>query len=95
MTRDIMGDLLIHQLRDLYSAERQILLVWPQLIDRSASYTVRSGATRSGSLKCEGCDTSLPGLARAVPMRMPCELRVRRSRPVGFAALLRKALIQG
>lgn len=40
MTRDIMGDLLIHQLRDLYSAERQILLVWPQFIERSTCRTL-------------------------------------------------------
>lgn len=37
MTRDIMSDLLVHQLRDLYSAERQILLVWPQFVERSTS----------------------------------------------------------
>ena len=37
MTLDTMNDLLVHQLRDLYSAERQILLVWPQLIQRTSS----------------------------------------------------------
>ena len=40
MTLDTMHDLLIHQLRDLYSAERQILLVWPQLIERSTSHSL-------------------------------------------------------
>jgi ferritin-like metal-binding protein YciE len=40
MTLDTMHDLLIHQLRDLYSAERQILLVWPQLIERSSSHSL-------------------------------------------------------
>lgn len=32
-----MHDLLVHQLQDLHSAERQILLTWPQLIQRAAS----------------------------------------------------------
>lgn len=32
-----MHDLLVHQLQDLHSAERQILLVWPQLAQRSSS----------------------------------------------------------
>jgi ferritin-like metal-binding protein YciE len=32
-----MHDLLVHQLQDLHSAERQILLVWPQLIQRASS----------------------------------------------------------
>lgn len=35
-------DLLIHQLRDLYSAERQIVLVWPQLMERSTSKALRN-----------------------------------------------------
>ena len=47
--------------------------------ERSASYTVRKGATRAGSSKCDGCATSRPGLLRAVPIKIPCELRVRRS----------------
>jgi ferritin-like metal-binding protein YciE len=42
MSLGSIHDLLIHQLRDLYSAERQILLVWPQLIDRSASQALRT-----------------------------------------------------
>ena len=46
---------------------------------RSASYTVLSGCARSASSRCDGCETFLPGLARAVPMMIPCELRVRRS----------------
>jgi ferritin-like metal-binding protein YciE len=37
MTLASMHDLLVHQLQDLHSAERQILLVWPQLIQRTSS----------------------------------------------------------
>ncbi len=37
MSLGSMHDLLVHQLRDLHSAERQILLVWPQLIQRASS----------------------------------------------------------
>ena len=34
---DTMQDLLVHQLRDLYSAEHQILEAWPRLTARSTA----------------------------------------------------------
>ncbi len=41
MTLNSMHDLMVHQLRDLYSAERQVLLVWPQLAELADSERLR------------------------------------------------------
>lgn len=41
MSLDTMQDLLVHQLRDLYSAERQILRAWPLLGARSSARSLR------------------------------------------------------
>lgn len=40
MTLNSMNDLMVHQLRDLYSAERQVLLVWPQLAELASSHSL-------------------------------------------------------
>lgn len=45
MSISTMHDLLIHQLRDLYSAERQILLVLPQLTERCTSRALADALT--------------------------------------------------
>lgn len=41
MSLDTMQDLLVHQLRELYSAERQILRAWPVLAARSSARSLR------------------------------------------------------
>lgn len=41
MTLDTLHDLLVSQLRDLHAAERQVLLIWPQLAQEATSPALR------------------------------------------------------
>ena len=76
-------ELLLIELELVGGFERVVAADRDQRIDADRSQRLVDGlaaaSSAPGLLRCDGCETFLPGFVRAVPMMMPCELRVRLS----------------